>query len=395
MFKKYNIKSLSSTDILFLIAFTHRTLWGYVKVILSRIPFIGGERSTILTITIVFILIFASIQRFVKVLKPIDFIFYFVALTVFLLQYLIYPENQLYLDEFSKKFLISSLPFYFLGRIIEYNKISNLITLISILSIIGYSLIHFAVNDISKLNEAGDMYAAYIIMPFIVLTIMDAFKTSNKISIITSIYSFVLLLSLGNRGSVLYTIIFIAICIIYKIKYTSVVKKLLVYTMIGIILYFIMYVFLDNIYDQFEKIGLSTRIFDKINENELDTSGRDLIYQKLLGELRYNILGFGLTGDRVFLKDSFAHNIFIELLFSFGYIIGSIIIIILLYVVTKAYIKAKNNDDYLFYMALVSFGLLPLMTSSSFLVWPNFYMLIGYSITILKKRYTIIRNNIK
>lgn len=388
MLKKYNFASLSYTDILFFIALTNTTLWSYVKVVLSRLPLIGiiGKK---LAIIFVIILILLCIKKILRILKPIDYIFYIVCFITFISQYLFFPENQFYLDEVLKIFLIHSLPFYFIGRIIDYDKISNFITLLSILSIIIYSIIRFVFNasdDMSDLNESGDMYAAYIIMPFVVLTILDAFKTHNKVSIVISILSFILLLSFGNRGSVLYTLVFVVFCTIHQIKNKSLIQKIFTYMLMAGVLYIFMEVLLENLYTQFEEIGVSTRIFDKLGEDETDTSGRDVILGHLLRELNYAWNGYGITGDRIFLDGTYAHNIFLELLFSFGYFFGALIIIVLLIVLFRAYIKCRNNNNYLFYVALICFGILPLMTSHTFLRYPFFFMLLGYAVQINKSK---------
>lgn len=395
MFKKYNLKSLSYTDILFFIALSNTILWKYIKVFLSRIPYIGIV-SEPLSITIISILIILSIKKYIQKLKPIDYIFFISCLIIYILQYIIFPENILHLDQISSKFLIKTLPFYFVGRIIDYSRISKHITLLSILSIICFVIIYYILNasdDKTDIYHSGDMYSAYIIMPFIILIILDAFKTRNKISIIISISSYIILLSLGNRGAVLYTTIFTSICIMNQLNKKTITTRIMVFIVLIISIYLFLGVFIENIYMLFEELGVSTRIFDKLENDQLDTSGRDQITSYLLKELSYKTSGYGLTADRRFIVDSYAHNIFLELVFSFGYVIGGLIIILLVSTLLRAYINCRKKNNNLFYIAMICFGILPLMTSMSFLEYPYFFLLLGYTTQINNNKRLYLNKN--
>lgn len=391
MFKNYNFKSLSCTDILFFLALTNTTLWGYVKIILSRLPIIGSI-SNVLTATFVIALIIICTPKFFKILKPVDYIFYFACLITYLLQYIIYPQNTFYLDESINIFLLKTLPFYFIGRIINYDKTAVHINLISIISIICSLIIVFVINnnDNDELNVVGHMGSAYILLPFIQLMILDAFKTNKVSSIVLSIISFIYLLSLGNRGSVLYLTIYIIICFLKVFKKQSIYKKSI---LILVIIFLFIYItsIKETLYSLFIDANMSTRVFDMMSEDGINTSGRDNIAYIIFEHLSNNWSGFGLTGDRLLLNGAYSHNIFIELLFSFGYIFGGLIIILLISSVIKAIQKCKNTNNELFYWSLICFGLLPLMTSQSFLFYPNFFLLIGYTVQINTNK---VKNNI-
>lgn len=132
-------------------------------------------------------------------------------------------------------------------------------------------------------------------------------------------------------------------------------------------------------------LGLSVRIFEKLIEGDIaDSSGRDLIVSQLLGALKNQPMGFGLLGDRT-IVGVYAHNIFIELLVSFGYFFGSIISLSLITIILLAFKKSRNSNIHLFYVGTVCFGFLPLLTSHSFLLYPNFWLFLGYTIQILTK----------
>ena len=143
-----------------------------------------------------------------------------------------------------------------------------------------------------------------------------------------------------------------------------------------------------------EQLGFSVRIFEKIIEGEItDSSGRDVIVNKLFSELNANPWGLGLLGDRV-VTGIYAHNFFIEIIVSYGYFVGSMICMLLLICIVKALRTYRHTNSSLFYMSMVCFGFLPLMTSHSFLTYPNFWLFVGYTISILSTKKSKSINSI-
>ena len=144
-----------------------------------------------------------------------------------------------------------------------------------------------------------------------------------------------------------------------------------------------------RLYDVLEKNGYSVRIIDKLINNEFaDSSGRDVIYEKLLVALNEKPFGFGLMGDRL-ITGMYSHNIFLEFLSAFGYFGGGLISLFLVLVLLNAFNKSKSTNSCLFFLALFSIGFLPLLTSNTFLLYPEFFLLIGYSVKLIKKSKSI------
>lgn len=394
--KKINLQSIYAIDLLFLSLLVNSTLLMYFNAILSRLPFIGLLSEFVEPVTVVFITLIAlSLPRFLKVLTINDYLFYIVCVCVFFLHYFLYEDNQIYLDDLCIKFNLCVLPCYFIGRTIDYERNSNLITLLSILSILSFSYLHFFIfSSVDKEEDrmAGDMGAAFTVLPFIILTLLDAFKTKRIISICLSVYGVFLLLSLGNRGSLLYTLVYLAILSYHKVKHMTLKRKMIILLIIGfvglcfMIFYDVIFMFT---YVLIEQSGMSLRILDKVVEEELgDSSGRDEFVNIILKSISENPLGLGVGGDRFILKGIYVHNLFIELLSIFGYFGGICIIFFLLRLIYKAYKTVTNTNVYSFYVAMVCFGCLPLLTSSSLLEWPFFFLLLGYSVKVSRMKFS-------
>ncbi len=380
--KKYTINSL---DVLFLIFLVKETLWSYFRIILSKIPIIGVI-SKELTILIIVGLIILSIPHIVKQLKPVDYIIYAVFCVIYLIQYIIFPENSNYLDEKFTTFFCNSLPIYFIGRTIDYNKLSKIITLLSILSILAitYTSFYYKGGDDFDANYGGyHMAISFRLLPFLLLVLLDAFKNKSIISALICIYGFVLLLSLGNRGCIIYSSLCLFYFIIYSLRDKFNFKRVITLTFCFCLFVYLSYNFLlDKLYDLIVSKGLTTRIFIIIEENRFfEDSGRFGIFNSIFSSLSTNFLGLGLFGDRV-LTSMYSHNIFIEILSSFGYLIGTLFIIILLILFFKAY-KYSMPNNHLLFISVIGFGILPLMTSHSFIEYPYFYFLLGYVIKVI------------
>ncbi len=96
-------------------------------------------------------------------------------------------------------------------------------------------------------------------------------------------------------------------------------------------------------------------------------------------------LGKGLYGDRI-VSDMYAHNILIELLVQYGFILGFLIIIIIIYIIGNGVFsinKRINNLSIIF----ISSGFLKLFITGSYLNQePCFYILLGLGMNAIFER---------
>ena len=162
----------------------------------------------------------------------------------------------------------------------------------------------------------------------------------------------------------------------------------------GVVVYFNADAILLSMASVIEKGGYQgSHIARKIlSGNILASSTRDVIYEEAIYQIKNMGLNvYGLFGDRIRLDTfghvggyttNYVHNIFLELLLSFGWIIGSICIIALMYrIVTRLF--TKNNEYSTVVFALCCMFFLRLLVSSSFLIEGGFVLLLG----VLHNRY--------
>ncbi|GAG27707.1 unnamed protein product, partial [marine sediment metagenome] len=87
------------------------------------------------------------------------------------------------------------------------------------------------------------------------------------------------------------------------------------------------------------------------------------------------LLGIGIEGD-VRLAGGYAHNLFLELLADFGIIFGTIIIIILLFLIIKS-LLTKNKEKYRMIIIWLSLGFVSLMFSGTYMDTIGFWIFLG------------------
>ena len=376
--------SYSPLDYLFLTVWVKFTLLDYLRVLIMHIPIINSLSNYVIPSIIIIVTLLAS-KCLVKTIKPVDVLLYIAFISIYLVNYIIYPQNTCFLDETTMPFIFSTIPYFFVGRIINYERVAKPLNLLSIISVLCFAFLYFTRSAGEDSGESGSgMHAAYMLLPFIIVLFANIFTEKKLFPILIGLFSFFMLLSFGNRGAVLYLLIYIVFCLLNTLKSKN---KRSIALILSILFIFPIYYYFDliimGLYNIMDGLGLSVRIFEKIIEGDIaDSSGRDIIVSQLLGALKNQPMGLGLLGDRA-IVGVYAHNIFIELLVSFGYFLGSIISVLLITIIVTAFKKSRNSNIHLFYVGAICFGFLPLLTSHSFLSYPNFWLFLGYTIQIL------------
>ena len=199
--------------------------------------------------------------------------------------------------------------------------------------------------DTSEYN----MELAYSILPHVLMVSWRALKSFVILNIAPMLLGLMLLLSFGTRGPVICAIVFIAIYLLF-IRPSKYQKTMRIITVACA-------VYAMSFLDQFMtfmqlmtfQLGMSTRIFDKYFEGELEeSSGRDYIRETLLRELSIDnsLFGHGVLGSYPYVN-TYPHNIVLEFLFSFGWVWGIAILFCIVYIIAKMLINTHMRKDFL------------------------------------------------
>ena len=216
--------------------------------------------------------------------------------------------------------------------------------------------------------------------------------------LIASIVDFFLIMIYGGRMSMFSVLVFAVFLTFFIEKKKKRTTKGMLYLLGIFIAVVILYLNADAILLAFasaiEKAGYQNSYIAKkiLSGKIMASSTRDVIYEEAVYEIKHMGLHvYGLFGDRISLDTfghvggyttNYVHNIFLELLLSFGWVIGSICIIALMYrIVTRLF--AKNSEYSSVVFALCCMFFLRLLVSSSFLIEGGFVLLLG----VLHNRY--------
>ena len=139
-------------------------------------------------------------------------------------------------------------------------------------------------------------------------------------------------------------------------------------------------VFIGNMLTAF---SIDSRNFSfLIGGNLLDSGSRVELYKDAIKHV--GVLGKGVLGDRVLL-DIYPHNIFLELLIHFGYVLGFALCVALIIVIVKSLFE-KKRPELFFILLLLPCGFFKLLVTGSYLNQePAFYALLGFCVNALMR----------
>lgn len=368
-------------------------LLGYWRGINNHLPILGTMTDE-LEWCIVLIPILLSLPKLLKCIKTSDHIFVFACFILYVMNILLYPQNEDVLLERLFNFSILTLPYYYIGVSLDIKRFYKSFYYISVIAI--YMCAFYELLYAQSASYTGEvdtseynMGLAYSILPHVLMVSWRALKNLQIYSIIPMILGLVLLLSFGTRGPVICAIVFIAIYLLF-IRPSKYQKTMRIVT-ISLAVFTVS--FLDHFMTFMQmltfQLGMSTRIFDKYFEGEMEASaGRDYIRETLLRELATDnpLYGHGILGSYMYVN-TYPHNIVLDFLFSFGWILGIALLLSLLYIIIRMLIRYSQNEiNMTFGILLVVSSILSLCFSSTFVDDAMFFMLLGYCINSLRKQ---------
>lgn len=367
-------------------------LLGYWRGINNHLPVLGTMTDE-LEWCIVLAPILLSLPRLWKRIKTSDHIFVFACLIFYLLNIQLFPQNADVLVNRLFSFSLLTLPYYYIGVTLDIKRFYKFFYYISVVAV--FMCAFYELLYAQSASYTGDvdtseynMELAYSILPHVLMVSWRALKSFVILNIAPMLLGLMLLLSFGTRGPVICAIVFIAIYLLF-IRPSKYQKTMRIITVACA-------VYAMSFLDQFMtfmqlmtfQLGMSTRIFDKYFEGELeDSSGRDYIRETLLRELSIDnsLFGHGVLGSYPYVN-TYPHNIVLEFLFSFGWVWGIAILFCIVYIIAKMLINTHQCEiNVTFGIILVIASILKLCFSSTFVDDALFFMLLGYCVNSSRK----------
>ena len=386
---------LDMFDIFVLIAFSYNSVLVYFSAVFARLPIINGIGYEIVPVFVSFFAIICFIAGHFRDVKSLDFLFILLFLITILFSYVVHPETNDYFTQSNlRQIYVEAIPFFLLAVCFRCNQrtLKNL-TYISYVAIILNILYMFLYVGLA--SEEGEYYMgqAYMLLPHVMFAINSIFDRTiirkRIVPILFSLLGLFFLVAMGTRGPLLIAIVYLTVKIFLAIDKRK-PKTIFMFTAFAIVLiwgiasgYYL--VLLEKLSNTLSRYGMSTRVIDKLLENEYlsNTSGRDKIYELLLQKISEKpLFGYGVFGEEQF--GVLAHNIALEIIVYYGIPIGATIIIAYIVTALRAYFKSSNKyaKDLILLFFVMTVARAPF--GGSHLSY-YFFFLIGLSLLVLRQ----------
>lgn len=407
--KSLNINKVTLVNISFIFYFAYAEFSSVFASIGSRLLPIYSSYIPLIVLLILFILCFFLS----KITNTLDFIVLFICIIlIFAITYAVFPEYHIWFadDNWGLKYRIFRIDrgiyAYLFIRIISNPK-----AILENLKIIGWIKflfgVYLAIGTIQRgfwnlraadgitIQESGYNMSFGYTMAFVsVIFLYFLLSEKKKWYLIPLTISLLFILAWGSRGALLPVITYMIIHIITSgVRLT---KKRVFKLTISIILLLLILANFYNIIAMamniMEGVGVSSRSIELLLQGQLsDDNARSQIYTMVFSEVKEIFpFGYGAFGDRPIIGKYFpwgySHNIFLELLISFG-IIGLILIVLFFINAYKILFISKYEEWKPVFSILLALNT-KLLVSDSFWYYNFFWAMIALITTInFKKRY--------
>lgn len=364
----------------------------FCKAFTTHIPLIGAFSKEIFSLILI-LAIFLCVPFLFRRLRAVDYVFVLLCITIYSLHLIFYQENELPLSDRFLSFAFAVVPFYLVGATFDIEKFRKCFFYVSVITICAsaaYYLIYTRGADYSGgyTREGYSMSASYDILPHVLMVSWSALEEMKPWKLLVMVLGVFLMLSFGTRGPLVCVFVFVAIYLlfIHKSKRRNLLRVLTL-IVVAVLIYFLDDIMLA-IQGALIYFGMSTRITDKFFGGGMeDTSGRDDIARDLVDIMTNDdrFFGHGLLGSYKYVG-TYPHNIVVEFLFSFGIVIGIILLCVLAFFLIRSYLSCRTESEKVFFFLLLMPGILKLCLSGTFLDEKFFFFLLGYGVYLLRRK---------
>lgn len=238
-------------------------------------------------------------------------------------------------------------------------------------------------------HEAYDLNYGYDNLLVFAIFFSCGFKEKKPLYFILSAVSFVEILLGGSRGPLL--AIAVMLILMYARYRKGISKNLRILILFGALVLALIYFVLGFsgsialLGTLLSKIfGSSSRTIQTLLEGAgaLDSSGRDRLYEMAFDMIKNGFWGYGAYGDRYVIGRVFwvgyVHNIFLEFLIDFGWIIGGFFIIKMVLGTLRMLFRCEDDNWYTLFL-IFAIPSIKLFLSGSFWFLEAFWAAIAVS----------------
>lgn len=236
----------------------------------------------------------------------------------------------------------------------------------------------FAVNDLQY-----DMHFSYGILLLILIHLNEWAHKKKWYLLILALIEIVMMLIFGSRGAV----VCIAVFIIFKVldNSTASIKKRLLHILGSFLILFVLYSLIDKLLPVFISHlagkGISSRTLNLFLQGNFlsHDSGRNEIWDTTIQLIKsHPLTGWGIAGasDLLGSKAVYPHQLFLDLLLTFGIFLGTLFTIIIIFMLRKVF-TAKDIKERELIQIFVCMSFIRLMFSATLFTDYTFAIMMG------------------
>lgn len=367
-------------------------LLAFMRGIINHLPGLSDYTATV-ELVLVCLIVLCALPTLLNKFSVYDYIVLLFFPAIYLFNIVVYPDNAEALEEYAFQTLISTFPFYFVGKVVDVSKFFNVFFWLSVVCVL-LDLFYFlyyaqsAAHVADMANGGYNMFAAYQILPHVLMLAWGTMKQFRLWKLAVFAIGSLLLVSFGARGPLACLAFFIAVYFIFfmKFKYSLAVKS--VVALCGFIFVFFLREIAVWLFELVGVIKMSPRIIEKFLSGDIgNDSGRGFLKDSLYGRLDSSdpLFGFGFFGTQRY-GIIYPHDLPLDLFFTFGYLFGGVLLFALFALIIYAFVRTARRIEREFILLLVSAAVVKLFLSSSFIIEPLFFLLVGLCLQILSER---------
>ena len=213
----------------------------------------------------------------------------------------------------------------------------------------------------------------------------------SKFNLLLVILLTIGIMILASRGPLLFIGLYILIYYLFDDNLSKKIILSIFIFLVGVVFYCFGESLLQEVSFFFETIGFYSRTLDKIlmGADALENlSDRDIIWETTKNNIwEKPYWGWGIAGDLSYMN-SYPHNITLEILLHYGIFVGSIVLFVIFFSITKSLFITKFKNPVLLIFLCSGFG--HLFLSSTYLIEYKFWILLGICFSIMKKNIIFI-----
>lgn len=377
-------------------------LLGAKNCLIQGIPFLFliNDRLNLVIMAIVGVLyVYAFLISFSRHISGRCMLFWGFIVLSYIFTVLLFPENVPYI----KDTLLRVVTVFFMTSIL-IAKLRDLSWLKKYMTFFAYPTVAAGVigglfisyfGHVTTSELEGDAYAtslSYAVMIAVMWLLHSFFKDKSLKALVIAIVGIVVILLYGSRNPLLAIGAYIFVELFDKAEYEKNTSTRILYK---VILFFggVMSIFYKDIIRGLLKIsaefGFNSRTLGMLSEDTVDMTNRDTIHKQLWDLINENPLtGLGIQGD-IARMDEMAHGLYLNIISTYGYVIGIAFLIYLFINCISALKRAKGLDHQILviYMCLV----IPRgFTGGDMWQSDIFWWLMAIIFVILSKKYNYV-----